>query len=184
MAEPMPPKHRVSLSEILTIDDLINLISMKARTRGGRIVTGAASVALLAAIIVGPIVVRSSHGGAGPSSTPTIPVVTVPPSTNTPTAFEQTPIPAESAVSDRNYYGQKPGGAATTANTTPAPPATPAPTVTTPATLPQPVAPVTVPAPVVTSPPTVPFPQPTYPPTTPATTPPLTVPTGPIKPGG
>ena len=72
MAEPMPPKHKVSLSEVLTIDDLINLVSMKAHTRRGRVVVGASSALLLAAIIFVPIVIRSNHE-AGPSSTPAVP---------------------------------------------------------------------------------------------------------------
>jgi hypothetical protein len=186
MAEPMPPKHRVSLTEVLTIDDLINLISMKARTRAGRIITGVSSVVLLAAIIVGPIVIRSNHSGAGTSSTPTIPVVTVPPITNTPTAFVQTPIPVEPSVNFRS--GEAPHSdtptTAPTPKTTAAPPATTAP-ATTPATFPQTT------TPPVTSPPTqVTFPPPTFPqattppPTTPPqTTPPLTVPSGGITAG-
>ena len=183
MAEPMPPKHRVSLTEILTVDDFINLISMKAHTRAGRVITGVSSIALLAAIIVGPIVIRSNHGGAGPSSTPTIPVVTVTPSTNSPTAFIQVPLPVDTYVNDRTRYGEPPRSETPTTapapKTTAAPPT--APPVTTPATFPQPV--VTTPQ-TFTPPPTFQQPPPTPPPTSPpATSPPLTVPPGPITAG-
>jgi hypothetical protein len=183
MAEPMPPKHRVSLTEVLTIDDLINLVSMKARTRVGRIVTGVSSVALLAAIIVAPIIIRSSQSGAGPSSTPTIPVITVPPNTDARTAFVPVTQQIDTAsLHDNTRYGLSPDRS--TATTTPqppptvAPPTTQAPPVTTPATFPQ------LAAPPVTSPP-VTFPPETFPPATsppatapPVTSPPLTVPHG------
>ena len=170
MAEPMPPKRRVSLTEILTIDDLINLVSSKAHTRRGRVVVGASSLVLLAAIIFAPIIIRSNQSGAGPSSNPTIPVVTVPPSTNARTAFVDSPVGAEidtSSLHDRNRYGEAPGTVAPKA--TAAPPTTAAPPITPAPTLPQATVPATVPAT---------YPQVTYPLVTspPATTPPLTIP--------
>jgi hypothetical protein len=180
MSEPMPPKHRVSLTEILTVDDLINLISMKAHTRAGRIVTGVSSVVLLAAIIVGPIIIRSDKSGAGPSSTPTIPVVTVPPSTNVQTAYVKVPFPVDTYVNDTNRYGENPNRAAPT--TAPPPPST---TVAPPTTVPPPP-PVTAPAavPQATFPPAT-FPPATFPPATspPPTSPPATTPLT-IPPGG
>jgi hypothetical protein len=163
MAEPMPPKHRVSLTEILTIDDLINLVSSKAHTRGGRIVTGASALVLLGAIIVAPIVIRSNQSGAGPSSTPTIPVVTVPPNTNR-TAFVVPPV--DTKVNGSSYrIGPNPNASPTTAA---APKVTAPPATTAPVTLP----PVTAPAQTYSPPPT--FPPPTFAP--PPTAPPVTAP--------
>ena len=177
MAEPMPPKRRLSLSEFLTVDDLINFVSSKAHTRRGRVVVGASSLVLLAAIIFVPIMIRSNQN-AGPSSTPAVPVVTVPPSTGAPTAFVEPTIPIDTALNDHNRYGERPE---TATPATAAPPATTAPTTTAPPA----TTPVT--APPATTPAT--FPQPTYPPATnpPATTPattPLTLPPGGVTVGG
>jgi hypothetical protein len=171
MFDPMPPKRRVSLTEILTIDDLINLVSSKAHTRRGRVVTGASALVLLGAIIVAPVLIRSNQS-AGPSSTPTIPVVTVPKNTNPRTAFVTPLVREDTKLNTIGRLGPKPESST---------PATPAPKATTPP--PTTAPPVTAPPPVQYSAPPAPaptYPQVTYPPpppvTTPQTAPPLTTP--------
>src|SRR6516162_9308747 len=104
MFDPMPPKRRIRLSEILTIDDLINLIGEKAHTRRGRIVVAVSSVLLLGAIIFTPLVLHATQRST-PSSTPAAPVVTVPPEKNVQTTRVNPLIIPIDTANDRNYYG-------------------------------------------------------------------------------
>jgi hypothetical protein len=179
MASPLPPKRRVQLSEIITIDDLINLISEKAHTRRGRMVVSVSSVLLLGAIIFTPLVLHATQR-TSPSSTPATPVVTVPPANKAQTTRLNPLIVPIDTANDRTYYGPR-----ITATTVAAPPPTPPTTAAPPTTAPA------IAAPVQTAPP-VTYPQVTYPQTPatppptspPVTSPPLQLPTGPITAGG
>jgi hypothetical protein len=179
MNQSLPPKRRVQLSEILTIDDLINLIGEKARTRRGRVVVSVSSVLLLGAIIFGPLVLHSVQR-SNPSSTPATPVVTVPTASKAQTTRVNPLIVPIDTANDRTYYGPR-----ITATTVAPPPTTPPTTAAPPTTAPAIVAPTqTVPPvtyPQVTYPQTPATPPPTSPP---VTTPPLQLPTGPITAGG
>src|SRR3954453_11471800 len=162
--EPNKNRGRLQLSEVLTIDDLINLVLTRARSRRGRFVVTAMGLLVVTAIVFVPIVRRSGHPAA-PSSTPTVPIVTDPPTTEGLTTRVVPLLPVIDTRIGKERYGAKPPvpttvptSTATTAATTPAtfppltagapvtaPPATAGP----PATAAKPVAPPPTQAPVL-----------------------------------
>jgi hypothetical protein len=159
MAEPTPPpkkapkpqRVRLSLSEMLTIDDLINFVMVKAHSRRGRLVLTGATVVLAAGIVVGPLLTRSSSA-AGPDTTPTTVPVTDPPTTLGLTTHVKPILPIiDVGKTDGHRYGQKP------TTTTVAPPRT---TPTTAAPTPTTAAPAVQPTKPAPTPQTAPPPPP------------------------
>lgn len=85
MSESTPPpeapknKTRLQLSEVLTVDDLINFVLVKARSRRGRVVVTSVAGVLAAGVVLIPLTRSSS---AAPSTQPPVTVVTSPPNTD------------------------------------------------------------------------------------------------------
>jgi hypothetical protein len=156
-----PDNEEVRRRDLFNVDELINVLMSKAQSRAGRRVITAACFVVVSAIVVYPIMTRSSPAPAGQAdlSTLTFSVPTIPKSSAPPT-YTQEPVDIVDPGGHR--FGPPLPTDGTTATASPATTTTTLPAATTP-----PVVPPTQPA--VTSPPATeppPPPPPTSPPDT------------------